>query len=376
MPMQKEVLLLAWGANMISKIVVSSSLSERRLWLVAATTVAAMAASVFMPRPAVADEGGVSFWVPGLYGSLAAVPLQPGWSLATVYYHTSVSASGNTAAAREITVGRFNPTVNVDLNVKVRANVDIAFINPSYVFATPVLGGQLAVGMAGITGRNNTSLDGTITAGVGPFTETRSGRFDSSLTGFGDLYPQVSLRWNQGVHNFMTYATGDIPVGAYDSRRLANLGDGHGAIDGGAGYTYFNPQTGHEFSAVGGFTYNFKNTDTQYRNGVDFHLDGAFSQFLSKQLFVGIVGYTYQQVTADSGALPILGDFKSRVSAIGPQIGYLFPVGNMQGYLNLKGYKEFEAANRPDGWNLWLTFAVSPAAPAAPVRPTSQLVHK
>jgi len=190
------------------------------------------------------------------------------------------------------------------------------------------------------------------------------------------LAPQVSLRWNQGVHNFMTYATGDIPVGAYDSRRLANLGIGHGAMDGGAGYTYFNPQTGHEFSAVGGFTYNFKNTDTQYRNGVDLHLDGAFSQFLSKQLFVGIVGYTYQQVTADSGALPILGDFKSRVSAIGPQIGYLFPVGNMQGYLNLKGYKEFDAANRPDGWNLWLTFAISPAAPAAPVRPTSPLVHK
>ena len=269
--------------------------------------------------------------------------------LRPVYYHTSVSASGNAAAAREATIGRFTPTVNVDLNVKVRANLDLVLVNPSYVFATPVLGGQLAVGMMGIVGRNNTSLDGTITAGVGPFSATRTGSFDSSLTGFGDLYPQASLRWNQGVHNFMTYVTGDIPVGAYDSSRLANLGIGHGAIDGGAGYTYFNPQTGHEFSAVGGFTYNFKNTDTQYRNGVDFHLDGAFSQFLSKQLFVGVVGYTYQQVTADSGALPILGDFKSRVSAIGPQIGYLFPVGNMQGYLNLKGYKEFDASNRPDG---------------------------
>ena len=61
--------------------------------------------------------------------------------------------------------------------------------------------------------------------------------------------------WNRGVHDFMTYVTGDIPVGTYNSRRLANLGIGHGAVDGGAGYTYFNPQTGHEFSAVGGFTY-------------------------------------------------------------------------------------------------------------------------
>ena len=33
-----------------------------------------------MTKPAVADEGGVSFWVPGFFGSLAATPQQPGWS--------------------------------------------------------------------------------------------------------------------------------------------------------------------------------------------------------------------------------------------------------------------------------------------------------
>ena len=38
----------------------------------------------------------------------------------------------------------------------------------------------------------------------------------------------------------------------------------------------------------------------------------------------------------------ILGANKSRVSAIGPQIGHLFPLGDKQGYLNLKGYWEFE----------------------------------
>lgn len=53
-------------------------------------------------RPAIADEGGVSFWVPGFFGSLAATPQQPGFSLATIYYHTSVSAGGNVAFARSI----------------------------------------------------------------------------------------------------------------------------------------------------------------------------------------------------------------------------------------------------------------------------------
>lgn len=35
----------------------------------------------------------------------------------------------------------------------------------------------------------------------------------------------------------------------------------------------------------------------------------------------------------------------------------------MQGYVNVKAYKEFAAQNRPEGWNAWLTFAISPAAP-------------
>lgn len=107
---------------------------------------------------------------------------------------------------------------------------------------------------------------------------------------------------------------------------------------------------GYEISSVGGLTYNLTNADTNYRNGVDFHVDWAASKFLTPQVPVGVVGYFYQQLTADSGAAPILGDFKSRVADIGPQRGYLFPVGKMQGYLNFKGYWEFDAKNRPEGW--------------------------
>jgi hypothetical protein len=49
----------------------------------------------------------------------------------------------------------------------------------------------------------------------------------------------------------MTYLTGNIPVGTYDAKRLANLGLGQGAVDGG-GYTYLDPRTGREFAAVTG----------------------------------------------------------------------------------------------------------------------------
>ena len=191
------------------------------------------------------------------------------------------------------------------------------------------------------------------------------------MTGIGDLYPQAALKWHRGVNNFMVYGTGDIPVGTYNSTSLANIGLGHGAADAGAGYTYLDPKSGDEFSAVAGFTYNLTNASTNYQNGVDFHLDWGASKFLSKQVFIGAVGYFYDQVSADSGSGDKVGSFESRVAGIGPQIGYLFPVGDMQGFLGLKGYREFDANDRPSGYNVWLTFAISPAAPtmSAPKMP-------
>lgn len=323
-----------------------------------------IAAVLGIPALSYADEGGVSFWLPGQFGSLAAVPAQPGWSLAVVNYFTSVSASGSVAASREVTIGRFNPTVNVNLNANLSANADFALVNPSYVFATPVLGGQLAVGMVGIVGRNNVDLSGTLTATAGGAVVTRQGNIDDGKTGFGDLYPMASLRWNSGVNNWMTYVTGDIPVGDYNSNNLANLGIGHGAIDGGAGYTYFNPQSGHEFSVVSGLTYNLTNPSTQYQNGVDWHADWGLSQFLSEQVHVGLVGYFYDQITADSGAAAFLGSNESRVIGIGPEVGFIFPAGATQAYLNLKAYREFDADSRPSGWNVWVTLSLSPSGPS------------
>ena len=62
------------------------------LWPIgAALTIATLA---ILPGTAYADEAGVSFWLPGQFASLSATPQVPGWSMAAVYYHTSVGASG------------------------------------------------------------------------------------------------------------------------------------------------------------------------------------------------------------------------------------------------------------------------------------------
>jgi len=338
---------------------------------VAATTLALLS-----PQAAIADESGISFWLPGLYGSLSAAPSTPGWSIGAIYYHANVGATGAAAAAREFQVGRFSPTVNLDLNLALKGQADLMLIAPTYTFATPVLGGQLSATLAGVYGRNSASLAGTLTAAAGPIVTTRNGFLEDALVSYGDLYPTFRLKWNDGVHNYMVYGAGDIPVGDYSPNRLANVGLGHGAIDLGGGYTYLNPTTGTEFSGVGGFTYNFKNPDTQYQSGIDFHFDWGVSQFLSKQVFVGFVGYAYQQITNDSGQPAVLGGFRSRVFGVGPQIGYIFQIGDNHAFLGLKGYGEFDAANRPSGWNTWLTFSISEAVPASTVMPTKHLERK
>ena len=338
---------------------------------------ASCALAALAPKAALADEGGVSFWVPGLFGSLAATPQTPGFSLATIYYHTSVKAGPDVAFARQVSRGNITVpfTGNVDINLKARA--DLAFVIPSYVFAEKIFGAQAAVSMLMVVGRNRVEVDGTLTAAVGPIGFTVSGSRSDTVTGFGDLYPMFTLKWNQGVNNYIAYVTGDIPVGRYDKNSLANLGIGHGAFDAGGGYTYFNPETGYEFSSVVGLTYNFENTHTQYQNGVDLHWDMGASRFVTKEWQIGAVGYVFQQLSCDSGAGDRVGCFKSRVVGIGPQVGHLFQVGeHHQGYLNLKGYKEFAAQARPEGWNVWLTLLISPAAPQATAPPATRRIVK
>ena len=141
----------------------------------------------------------------------------------------------------------------------------------------------------------------------GPFSLSRS----DSVWGGSDLYPTAQLFWNKGgVNNFMAYLAGDIPVGSYSPDRLANIGIGHAAIDGGGAYTYLNTKTGTDFSATLGLTGNFENPSTNYTNGLNSHLELAAAQFLNEQFFVGAVGYVYQQLTPDHGQLAILGSNK------------------------------------------------------------------
>ena len=93
----------------------------------------AVGAAVLLPCPGLsrADEAGGSFWLPGQYASLAAVPQTPGWALSVSYYHSNVAAAGNVAAAREIRTGGIPGTVKVNLNLGLSARSDLVTLAPS-----------------------------------------------------------------------------------------------------------------------------------------------------------------------------------------------------------------------------------------------------
>ena len=90
------------------------------------------------------------------------------------------------------------------------------------------------------------------------------------------------------------------------------------------------------------------------------------SLFLTKQIFVGAVGYFYEQLSPDRGCAPQLCPFESGVIGVGPQVGYNLALGQVQAYINLKAYGEFAAHDRPSGWNAWLTLSFSPLPPTNP----------
>ena len=155
-----------------------------------------------------ADEGGVSFWIPGFFGSLAAAPSQaPGFSMTTIYYHDSVSAGGNVALAREFEIRNIPANLTATASANVNANVDLGLLVGTYTFATPVLGAQVSVALLAAYGSNSTSLAGTLAGTLsGPLggTVPFGPRFDSinsDIIGFGDLIPFYQMKWNAGVNN-------------------------------------------------------------------------------------------------------------------------------------------------------------------------------
>jgi hypothetical protein len=283
-----------------------------------------------------ADEGGVSFWIPGQYAqNLIATPPSPGWSVPVSLYYYSGSAPGSAGPSSAIPSGTRSQSWQLSAS-------------PTWAPETKLLGGQFALSLSAGYGCNATQV-ATTGAPV---------MLSQTVGGATDVAPTAMLSWQVRDDSWMAYLTGNVPVGSYGSDRLSNVGIGHGALDGGGVYTYDSDATGHSFSAALGVTYNFINPDTHYRSGLDSHL-GLSAMFpLTRGVRAGLSGYVYYQLTGDSGGGDACGSCKSRVAGVGPQLNWTFNVGKQSWSANVRGYWEFWASNHLQGTAWFATVAI------------------
>jgi len=299
-----------------------------------------------------AAEGGTGVYLLGKRGPLAAFVPKPGWYLTNDVFFLTADQSELTALGDRV-------AGNVDAD----ALLNIAQV--TWVADTSVFGGRLA--FSGVLPYGNVDVTaGAIVQGPGI-----GSTINDSVTGIGDPVLGSSLGWKKRTGDrfraWSTYASVFIPVGDYEVGRIANVGKNRWAVDVGGAYTMANFKGGRELSSVLGFTFNGDNEDTDYSTGTEMHLERAGKQHLPNHWSMGLVGYWYEQLTADTNNPAVLGDFEGRAIAIGPEISYQFMQNPQRPVtLDLRWYHEVETKNRLEGDSVFLTVSVPLAITAKP----------
>lgn len=292
-----------------------------------------------------AAEGGKSLYLLGKRGPLAGLIPKPGWYATNdVYYYTANSDNLVPISGR------------IAQGIDVEALVNL--LQVTWVTDFDLVGGRLALGAVIPYGRVDVDAQASAATPGGLALGLRK---SDGVTDFGDPVLAASIGWKHRdgdlFRAWSLYSSLFIPVGSYEVGRIANVGANRWGLDLGTAFTMGNFKKGREFSGVLGVTFNDENPATDYSSGTDLHLELTYKQHLPMGLSAGLVGYYYQQLTADSGS-NLLGDFKGRVAALGPEIAYQFRASGRTMSLDLRWYREFAAQNRVEGDSFFLTLSL------------------
>jgi len=293
-----------------------------------------------------AAEGGSSFYLLGQRGQGAGVlpPIEGVFfSLPTYFY------SGDASGSQDLPIGG-------SISLGVDADVFIALPTAIWVTSTDLFGGDLAFsgtipyGNADVSASASVAIPGIGVAGPFALSDDRWAAGDPAFSAL--------VGWHGENHHYIASASVNVPIGDYDAGRLSNVALNRWVGDVTAAGTWMFPQNNIELSTAAGITFNGKNDDTEYKTGTEFHFEAsAFYQF-TPTLSAGLNGYHYEQISGDSGAGATLGDFKGRVSALGPGISGTFQVGPVPVTVSLRYYHEFNAKHRLEGDTGWLTATI------------------
>jgi len=300
---------------------------------------------LFFAQPVVAAESGSSFYLLGQRGQGAGIlPPVEGvfFSLPNYYY------SGDVSASRELPIGGA---------VTFGLDADVFLTLPTLIWVTPVdlLGGDLAFSGTFVYG--NSDVSARLALEIPDIINRAIPLYDDRWV-VGDPVLGALLGWHGENYHYTFEARVNIPAGSYDAGRLANIALNRWAGDITGAGTWLFADKSIELSGALGFTFNGENDDTKYETGTEFHLEAALFYHFSTQFSVGLNGYHYDQITGDSGAGATLGDFKGRVTGLGPGISGTFQVGPAPVSVSFRYFHEFNVKNRLEGDTGWLTVSL------------------
>jgi hypothetical protein len=294
-----------------------------------------------------AAEFGTGIYMLGYQSSLAGYLPDPGFYLRNDFY----AYQGNAK------IMPFARRIEVDL----RSRLITDLIAASWVTPLKIFGANYAVGLiwSSVT---NSFLKGNLSfetrfPRLNQFLNQRlGGSEEGSYTGVSDLViTPASLGWHLGQFHIMTFGNVYAPVGSYNPNRRLNTGLNRVAVEPNVAVTWLQPKYGQEISISLGYTINFENPATQYRTGNEFHLEYFLGQHLPKGFALGLAGYIYNQMTADTGSGATLGAFHGQTIALGPCLTYNGKIGSHAIGLNARYYNELKVHNRFDGQAFFFT---------------------
>ncbi len=285
-----------------------------------------------------AAEGGYSHYTVGNYGDFA-MAVEPETKLtfrSDLYYY---SADTERAVLSGLAV--------IDADLDFTINLTAVLYKPE----VKLFGAQYAFGVQ--LPIVDFDIDASVTAGG-----MTLDRKDDTI-GLGDVNViPLKLFWNRGNLHMSVAQLIAIPTGSYDSSDLANNGLNYFSFETNFALTHLNMETGRDFSFAAGYLYNTENSDTDYQTGQEIHVDAAFNQFFSESFALGIHGFYLKQITGDSGAGAVLGDFKAEAAGIGPALLWNTKIGKKPISVIAKWLSEFAVEHRLEGDHIWVSAAV------------------
>jgi len=290
-----------------------------------------------------AEEGGSGHYAPGATADfIDTLPGKPVFVFADAftYYH-----------------GEATPPIDFAGNTTLNAHATLYADSIFALYETPwtLLGGNYAAG----TVIPYVWLNVNANVKVGPLTPKKSDYTD----GLGDiqLLPFI-LGWTNSMDMKYDVRLGVYaPSGSYEKGQLANAGRNYWTFEPAISYSWLSTKIGTEFTIFSGFDINTENDATQYRSGTSFHLDGTVAQHLP--LFdgiagLGVEGFVYEQITADSGSGATLGSFEGHTYGVGPVVSYVHKIGKVDFAGEVKWLQEVDVQNRLQGDYIWVKLGI------------------